>query len=51
MNTGRTVFSQLVNFLPRHEFNKCVQGNLSLLFERRVTRKAAVIICFITIGK
>ena len=30
MYSGRTVFSQLMDFLPRHEFNKCVrryQGN------------------------
>ncbi len=30
MYTGRTVFSQLIDFLPRHEFSKCVrryQGN------------------------
>ena len=30
MHTGRIVFSQLLDFLPRHEFNKCVrryQGN------------------------
>jgi hypothetical protein len=25
MHTGRTVFAQLMDFLPRHEFNKCVQ--------------------------
>ena len=30
MYTGQMVFSQLMNFLPKHEFNKCVrryQGN------------------------
>jgi len=30
MHTGRTVFSQLLDFLPRHEFDRCVrryQGN------------------------
>lgn len=30
MHTGRIVFSQLLDFLPRHEFNRCVrhyQGN------------------------
>ncbi len=30
MNEGRTVFSQLMDFLPKHEFDKCVaryQGN------------------------
>jgi transposase len=25
MNSGRTVFSQLLDFLPRHEFNLCVR--------------------------
>jgi hypothetical protein len=25
MNTGRTVFSQLMDFLPLHEFHKCVE--------------------------
>jgi len=25
MHTGRTVFAQLVDFLPRHEFNRCVR--------------------------
>ena len=25
MHTGRIVFSQLVDFLPRHEFNRCVR--------------------------
>jgi Domain of unknown function (DUF4372)/Transposase DDE domain len=25
MNTGRTVFAQLLDFLPKHEFNKCIQ--------------------------
>lgn len=25
MNTGRTVFAQLMDFLPSHEFRKCVQ--------------------------
>ncbi len=25
MNTGRMVFSQLLDFLPRHEFNRCVR--------------------------
>jgi hypothetical protein len=25
MNSGRTVFSQLMDFLPRHEFQKCVE--------------------------
>jgi hypothetical protein len=25
MHTGRIVFSQLLDFLPRYEFNKCVQ--------------------------
>jgi len=25
MNSGQTVFSQLIDFLPRHEFSKCVQ--------------------------
>jgi len=25
MNAGRTVFSQLLDFLPKHEFDKCVQ--------------------------
>lgn len=25
MNTGRTIFSQLMDFIPKHEFNKCVQ--------------------------
>ena len=24
MNTGRMVFSQVMDFLPKHEFNKCV---------------------------
>lgn len=24
MNTGQIIFSQLMDFLPRHEFNKCV---------------------------
>src|SRR5881396_3853828 len=31
MNEGRTVFSQLLDYLPQYEFNKCVQryrGNL-----------------------
>lgn len=30
MHSGRMIFSQLINFLPRHEFNQCVrryQGN------------------------
>jgi hypothetical protein len=30
MRTGRIVFSQLLDFLPRHDFNRCVrryQGN------------------------
>jgi len=30
MHTGRIVFSQLLDFFPRHEFNRCVrryQGN------------------------
>ena len=25
MNSGRTVFAQLFDFLPKHEFNKCIQ--------------------------
>ena len=25
MNTGRIIFAQLMDFLPRHEFNKCVR--------------------------
>lgn len=25
MHNGRTIFSQLMDFLPRHEFNKCVK--------------------------
>jgi transposase len=25
MNAGRTVFAQLFDFLPKHEFNKCIQ--------------------------
>ena len=25
MNTGKTVFSQVIDFLPMHEFRKCVQ--------------------------
>ena len=25
MNAGRTIFSQLMDFLPPHEFNRCVQ--------------------------
>ena len=25
MHSGRIVFSQLMDFLPRHEFNKCVR--------------------------
>ncbi len=25
MNTGRLVFAQLLDFLPRHEFNRCVR--------------------------
>lgn len=25
MNTGRIIFSQLMDFLPRHDFNKCVR--------------------------
>lgn len=25
MYSGRTVFSQLLDFMPRHEFNKCIQ--------------------------
>lgn len=25
MNTGRTVFSQIIDFLPQHEFRKCVR--------------------------
>ena len=25
MHSGRTIFSQLMDFLPRHEFNKCVK--------------------------
>src|SRR5580692_9405092 len=24
MNSGRTVFAQLFDFLPKHEFNKCI---------------------------
>ena len=24
MNTGKTLFSQLMDFLPTHEFNRCV---------------------------
>jgi hypothetical protein len=24
MNSGRTVFSQLIDFLPAHQFSKCV---------------------------
>ncbi len=30
MKSGRMIFSQLINFLPKHELNKCVrryQGN------------------------
>ena len=26
MHSGRTIFSQLMDFLPRHEFNKCVRS-------------------------
>jgi hypothetical protein len=25
MNTGRTIFSQLMDFLPAHEFRSCVE--------------------------
>ena len=25
MNTGKTLFAQLMEFLPRHEFNTCVR--------------------------
>jgi transposase len=25
MNTGKTIFSQLIGLIPRHEFNKCVE--------------------------
>jgi len=25
MNTGRTIFSQLMDFLPTHEFRSCVE--------------------------
>ena len=25
MHAGRTVFSQILDFMPRYEFNKCVQ--------------------------
>jgi len=25
MNTGRTIFSQLMDYLPLHEFRKCVK--------------------------
>src|ERR1700680_2253595 len=25
MNAGRTVFAQLLDFLPKHEFNKCIR--------------------------
>ena len=25
MNSGRTVFAQLLDFLPKHEFNKCIR--------------------------
>ncbi|MBI2804259.1 MAG: DUF4372 domain-containing protein, partial [Planctomycetes bacterium] len=25
MNSGRTVFAQLLDFLPKHEFNKCIE--------------------------
>ncbi|OOP55142.1 MAG: IS4 family transposase, partial [Candidatus Brocadia carolinensis] len=25
MNIGKTVFSQVIDFLPMHEFRKCVQ--------------------------
>jgi hypothetical protein len=34
MNIGKTVFSQLMEFLPRYEFQKCVeryQGNYKLI--------------------
>lgn len=34
MNVGRTVFAQLMDFLPRHEFQKCVDrfhGNRRIL--------------------
>ena len=24
MNSGKTVFKQLLQFLPRHDFNKCI---------------------------
>ena len=24
MHTGRVLFSQLMDFLPKHEFNKCI---------------------------
>ena len=25
MNSGRTVFAQILDLLPKHEFNKCIQ--------------------------
>ncbi len=25
MNSGRTVFAQLFDFLPKHEFNQCIR--------------------------
>lgn len=28
MNTGRTIFSQVVDYLPLHEFRKCVKRYL-----------------------
>ena len=34
MNTGKTVFSQVMEFLPLHEFRKCVeryQGNYKVI--------------------
>ena len=48
MNEGRTVFAQLLDFLPQYEFDKCVEryhGNFRVrnpsLFERCVqTRKS-----------
>ncbi|MSU80672.1 MAG: DUF4372 domain-containing protein [Gemmataceae bacterium] len=25
MNSGRTVFAQKLDYLPKHEFNKCIE--------------------------
>jgi Domain of unknown function (DUF4372) len=53
VNTGRTVFSQLMDFLPAYEFQKCVsryRGEKVEINESKLPKKKAVLYARVSTG-